>query len=129
MTRANPYYNPKWEEIYNLHEEQRDHCEKRSGELAMMLSQGEKYKADFLATQECFEFHNKICLYCLDTMQHPTIESFWVWAKAFFGKDSLTSADGLEVYSSEEFETFAQAKAFVENYVRSKNAPTAKIAA
>ncbi len=129
MSRANPYYNPKWEEIYNLHEEQRGLYEKRSDELAMMFSQGDQYKADFLATQECFDFHNRICLYCLDTMQHPTIETFWNWAKAFFGKDSLTSADGLEVSSSEEFETFAQAKNFVENYVRSKKTPTAKIAA
>jgi len=129
MSRVNPYYNPKWEEIYNLHEEQRDHCEKRSDELAMILSQSEKDKADYQSTRECFDFHHKICLYCLETMQHPTIDAFWDWAKAFLGKDSLTSADGREVYSSEEFETFAQAKSFVENYVRMRNSSAAKIAA
>ena len=42
---------------------------------------------------------------------------------------SLTSDDGREVSSSEEFETFAQAKSFVENYVRMRNSSAAKIAA
>lgn len=128
MSRENPYYNAKWEQIYNLHEEQRDLYQKRRDELALMLSESEQYKADYQATRECFDFHHKICLYCLDTMQHPTIEAFWNWAKAFFGTDSLTSSDGREVSSSEDFESFTQAKAFVEKYVQNKNASTARLA-
>lgn len=129
MSRPNAYYNPKWEEIYNLHEEQRDLRDKRSNELAMMLSEGEQYKADYQATLECFDFHHKICLYCLDTMQHPTIEAFWDWIKAFTGKNSFTSEDGTEVYTSEQFSTVLEAKKFVNDHLKRQMQSTTSLAA
>ncbi len=118
MSRANPYYNPKWEEIHDLHAEQRDLYEKRSADLVLMLSKGDEYKAAHEAASECFYFHQKICLYCLDTMQHPTIEAFWDWAKSFVGRNSFISDDGREVFSADRFDTFIQAKDFVNSHQR-----------
>ena len=122
MPTTNSFYNPEWEEIYAQHEQQRNYFEKERDRIyPLYLDQKEKFETTYKSIECNWEFHHRICLYCLDTLQHKTVQDYWKWAtnsitiKNAFDKIEIDQPD------PESFTSIKEASKYLSNlYTKSQ---------
>ena len=74
----NEAYNPDWETIHDFHDKERGRLEKQ----IKTWHQNDASQSDHGILKEFqkeLEFHHQICLRCLDTLQHKTVQDYYDW--------------------------------------------------
>lgn len=74
----NEAYNPDWETIHDFHDKERGRLEKQ----IKTWHQNYTPQSDHARLEELqkeLEFHHQICLRCLDTSQHKTVQDYYDW--------------------------------------------------
>tara|TARA_B100000780_G_scaffold276420_1_gene244946 strand:+ start:453 stop:815 length:363 start_codon:yes stop_codon:yes gene_type:complete len=74
----NEAYNPDWKKIHNFHNKERGRLEKKIKTWHQnYASQSDHGRLKKL--QKELEFHHQMCLRCLDTLQHKTVQDYYDW--------------------------------------------------
>lgn len=74
----NKDYNSNWEIIHDYHAQERGRLEKQIKTWHHnYTSQSDHGRLQEL--QKELEFHHQICLRCLDTLQHKTVQDYYDW--------------------------------------------------
>jgi len=116
MPTQNSFYTPEWEEIYAQHERERKYFEtERDRIYPLYLKEKEKFETTYKSIECNREFHHKICLYCLDTLQHKTVQDYWKWATDTIHIKKLFEEIGLDSPDPESFTSIKDASDYLSN--------------
>ena len=74
----NEAYNPDWETIHNFHNKERERLEKQIKTWHQNYTPQSDH-GRLKELQKDLEFHHQICLRCLDTLQHKTVQDYYDW--------------------------------------------------
>ncbi|MBI1300066.1 MAG: hypothetical protein GC137_00270 [Alphaproteobacteria bacterium] len=79
MSTPNKLYNPHWEELYNFHELEKDKLSEQISAWYKNYPAPSNF-SELHALEEKRDYHNQICLRCLDTYKHRTVQEYINWA-------------------------------------------------